>query len=101
MTGQAEHDDLTGISTQFDVPIRKIEEMLPVIVDSTPEGHLDKGSPLGTLRLAHQTEAGFRRRAIGFPGITWNARANDVFPSRGPSTIPRDDVIRGDLLRTR
>ena len=91
-------EPLAGLFPKFHVPIGEIEEMLPAIVILRAEIHLDEWPPFRPLRLADQVHARFDRSAIRLPGITPDARAHDIFPSRRPPAIPRHYVIEVQIL---
>ena len=54
---------------------------------------MQEGPPLRTLRLSNQRHVRFLRQPVALAGITWNARANDIFPRRGAATIAWNHVI--------
>jgi hypothetical protein len=80
--------------TQFDVPVRKINEVLPEIVLRCGKRNLHKRAPLWSLRFADQAQVRFTRDTIALSGITGYARANDVFPGCHASAVARHDVVQ-------
>ena len=82
-----------NVFAEFDVPVGEVEEVFPGIVVAHAQVYLHEGAPLGTFRFADQVQAGFLRGAVGFPGVTLDAGANDVFPRGRAAAVARDDVI--------
>ena len=78
---------------QFNVPVRKIDKMLPEIVLRRGKSDLDKRAPFGPLRFADQAHVGFSRKPVALPCITGDTRADHVFPGRHPAAIARHHVI--------
>jgi hypothetical protein len=72
--------------------------MLPAIVLVQAEANLDKWPPLRPLGLANQMKPGFLRRPISFERIAIDARANNIFPGRWPTPVPRDNVVQIQIL---
>ena len=62
------------------------------------EGNVQKRPPLRPLRFANQRHLRFLREAVAFAGVTRNARANDVFPGRRSTAIPRHHVIKIQII---
>lgn len=90
-----EHTSLSrDVFAEFDVPVGEIEEVLPGVVVAHAQIYLHEGAPLGTFRFADQMQTGFLRGAVGFPGITLDTGANNVFPCGGAAAVARDDVIQ-------
>ena len=79
---------------QLDVPVSKIDEMLPEIVLRSGERDLHERPPLRPLRFANQTHVRFTRDTIALSGITGYARANHVLPNRRASAVARHNVIQ-------
>ena len=79
---------------QLDVPVRKINEVLPEIVLGRSKGDLDKRPPLRSLRFADQAHVRFAWKPVALARIARDAGANHVFPGRGPATVARHDVIQ-------
>jgi hypothetical protein len=82
---------------QLDVPIRKINEVLPKVVLRSRESDLHKRPPLGSLRFSDQAHVRFSRKPVPFARIAVDAGANHVFPSCGPAAVARNDVIEIEL----
>src|SRR5437899_8668710 len=78
---------------QLNIPIRQIDEVFPEVVRRRGKRDLDKRAPLGPFRFADQAHVRFTRKHIAFALITLDARANDVFPCRGPSPVAWHDMI--------
>jgi hypothetical protein len=85
---------LWRILTQLDIPIRKVNEVLPTIVPLQAEVDLHERTPFGPFGFADEMHSGFLRRAVGLPRVTLDAGADDVFPSRRTAAVARDDVIQ-------
>jgi hypothetical protein len=68
--------------------------MLPAIVLMTREADVYERPPFWALRLANKLKTGLVRESVALPGITGNARTNDVFPSRLTSAISWKDMIK-------
>ena len=68
--------------------------MFPEVVLGSRKSDLNKRAPLRPLRLADKAHVRFTRKAVALARIAGDARANHVFPSRGPAPVPRHDVIQ-------
>jgi len=55
-------------------------------------------TPLRSLRLPNQTHVRFLRKPVAFACVTPNARANYIFPCRGPASIARHNMIEIQLI---
>jgi len=89
---------LFHILTQFNVPIGKVNEMLPTVVPVQAEVDLHKRTPFRALGLADEVHAGFLRLAVGFLRIAFDAGTNNVFPCRRPAAVARNDVVQVQIL---
>jgi hypothetical protein len=67
--------------------------MLPIVVVVDPEIDLEKRTPLRPLRLADEVQSRFVRSAIGFPGITFDAGANNIFPGCRAAPVTWNDMV--------
>src|SRR5688572_33255910 len=85
------------VFAEFDVPVGEIEEVFPGVVVAHAQIYLHERAPLGTFGFADEMESGFGRSAVGFPGVTLDAGANDVFPSGRAAAIARDDVVEVEV----
>jgi len=54
--------------------------------------------PFRPLRFPNQRHLRLLREAVTFAGVTRNARANHIFPSRGPAAIPRYHMIKIQIV---
>jgi len=79
---------------QFNVPVRKIDKVLPEVMLRRSKSDLDKRAPFWPLRFPDQAHVHFTRKPVALLCITCDARTNHVFPSCRPSAIARDDVIQ-------
>lgn len=68
--------------------------MFPAIVIMHTEIDLDERAPFRSFRFADQMHARFLWSAIGFPCITLDAGADNVFPRGGAISVPRNNVIQ-------
>ena len=84
--------------TEFDIPIRDVEEVPPGIMNLCTERDLHERTPLRTLRLTDQAHSSFQRRPVGLPRVTRNAGTHDVFPGGPDRPIPRDHVVEVQVL---
>src|SRR6185369_10859809 len=82
----------------FDVPVGKINEVLPTIVLMQAEVDLNKWTPLRPLRFANKMHPSLLRRAIGFERIALDARADNIFPRRRPAAVARNHVIEIQII---
>ncbi len=78
---------------QLDVPVSKIDKVLPKIVLRRGKGNLDERPPFWPFGFADQAHVRFARKPIAFACIAGDARTNHVFPRCSPSPIARHDVI--------
>jgi len=62
------------------------------------KGDVQERAPLRALWFANKTHARFLRQPVAFARVTWNARANDVFPRRCPAAIARHDMIEIQIV---
>jgi hypothetical protein len=83
-----------SLIAQLDVPVRKINEVLPEIVLWSSKRNLDEWPPLWPLRFADQAHVRFTRKPVPFARIARDAGANHVFPGRRPAPIARHDMIQ-------
>ena len=82
------------VFAQFDVPVGKVNEMFQLsCAFAGCRADLDERTPFRTLGFADEVHPGFLRRAVGLVRVASNAGANDVFPSRRPAAVARDDVV--------
>ncbi len=72
--------------------------MLPTVVACQAQVDLDEGTPLWPFRFADQMHPRLRRSTIGLVGIAGDTRTNNVLPRRGPSPVPRNDVVQVEVL---
>src|SRR5207247_5000278 len=79
---------------QLDIPVREIDEVLPKIMLGRNKGNLHEWPPLWSLRFADQAHVRFTREPVAFARIAGDARADHVFPSRGPAPVTRHDMIQ-------
>ncbi len=79
---------------QLDVPVGKIDKVLPEVVLRCGKGNLDKRAPLWPFWFANEAHMRFPREPIALARIAGDARANDVFPTRVPAAISRNHVIK-------
>ena len=82
---------------QLNVPVRKINEVLPEIVLGRSKRDLHKWPPLWPLRFADQAHVRFSRKPVAFTRVARNTRANHVFPSRRPAPVARHDMVQIEL----
>jgi hypothetical protein len=90
--------ELTGVFTEFHVPIGEIHEVFPTVVLLQAQADLHEGTPFWPLRFADKLQPGFVRTAVGFVRIALDAGADNIFPSGGPAAIARDDVIEVQIF---
>jgi hypothetical protein len=81
------------VFAEFDVPVGKVDEVLPTVVAVQGEIDLHKRAPFGALGLAYEMHAGFVGGPVGFVSVAANTRADDVFPSGGAAPVTRDNVV--------
>ena len=91
---QTPYNSQQRLIAQLDVPVRKINEVLPEIVLGRSKGDLDKRPPLWPLRFSDQAHMRFTRKPVAFPCIARDAGANHVFPSRRSAPVARHYVIQ-------
>ena len=89
---------LRRIFAQLDVPVGEVNEVFPTVVLLQAEADLHERAPFRALGFAHEIHAGLVRRAVGLARVALDARAHDVFPSRRPAAIARDDVVQVQIL---
>ena len=82
---------------QLNVPVGKINEVLPEIVLRRSKRDLHKWPPLWPLRFADQAHVRFSRKTVAFTRVARNTRANHVFPSRRPAPVARHDMVQIEL----
>lgn len=70
----------SSLISQLNVPIGKVNEMLPRVVPHLAKLEVKHGAPLGTFRLVKQFHSRLGRGAVSFAAIAGNARTNNVFP---------------------
>ncbi len=85
-------------SPQFDVPVSQINEVFPAIVLAQAEADLHEWPPFWPLGLSDQIHPRLVRCAVRLGGVALDAGADDVLPSRGPSPVPGDDVVKIQIL---
>ena len=83
---------------QFDIPVSEIDKMLPEVVLRRRERNLDERPPFWTFGFADQAHVRFARQTVALARIAGDARAHDVFPSRGPTLIAWHDVIQIEFV---
>lgn len=71
--------------------------MLPAFVMPMRKADVDEGPPLRTLGLANELHAGLVRQAVALAGVAGDARAHDVFPSRLPAPVARQDMVEVEI----
>ena len=79
---------------QLNVPVGKINEVLPEIVLRRSKRDLNKRTPFWPLRFADQAHVRFSRKTVAFTRVARNTRANHVFPSRRPAPVARHDMVQ-------
>jgi hypothetical protein len=86
------------ILSEFDVPIREVEEVFPTVVVGETEVDLDEGAPLGSFGFANELEAGLVRGAVGLVGVAGDAGADDVLPGSRAAAVAGDDVVEVEVF---
>ena len=67
--------------------------MFPAVVLVQAEIDLHEWTPLRTLGFANEVQAGFLRRSVGLEGITLDAGADDILPTRRSAAVTRNYVV--------
>ena len=62
------------------------------------ERDIYKRSPLRALRLSGECHVSLVGKAIALAGVTWDARANDIFPGCLTAPVARHDVVEVERL---
>jgi len=71
--------------------------MPPTFVLRRRKRDVHKRAPLWPLRFPNQVHVRFLRKPVAFACVTSDARANDIFPCRHPTSIARHDVVQIQL----
>src|SRR5881227_3593511 len=83
--------------TQFNVPVREIDEMLPEVVLRRGKSDLDERPPFWPFGSTDQAHVRFTRQPIAFARVARNARANHILPRCCSTAVARHDVIEIEL----
>ena len=62
------------------------------------KGDVQERAPLRALWFANESHARFLGQPVAFARVTWNARANHVFPRRCPAAIARHHMIEIQIV---
>ncbi len=84
----------TPKSLQFYGPIRVIQELLPTLVASVPQVHMDHRISIGLARESDELHVGLPGGSAAFSRITWQAGAHQVFPCGLTALAARQDMIQ-------
>ena len=71
--------------------------MSPALMELTIKSNMDERPPFRADGLANQLHACSMREPIAFSGVTRDARANNVFPSRSAALVPWDHMIEIEI----
>ena len=72
--------------------------MPPTFVLRRRKRDVHKRAPLWPLWFPNQVHVRFLRKPVAFACVTRDARANDIFPCRHPTSVARDNMIEIQLV---
>src|SRR5260221_1640611 len=72
--------------------------MLPAVMLRQREMDLHEWPPLRTFWLPNKVHTGFLWGVVCLAGVTLDARTHNVLPGRRTATVPRHNVIQGQIL---
>jgi len=79
---------------QLDVPVSEIDKVSPAFVLRRRKCNVYKRPPLWPFRLPNQCHVHFLGEPVAFARVTFDARANHVFPTSRSAAVARDDVVK-------
>ena len=79
--------------SQFDRPIRVVEELLPAMIPLMAQVHMNGRITFWFYRLFYKSHTRLSRHFAAFFCIAASTGTDDVFPCRGSSAAFRDYVV--------
>src|SRR5262245_38727301 len=86
------------LATQFNVPVREINEMLPGVLRGQADLHMHEGPPPWPSWPADESQARLVRSAIGLARVASDTRTHNVLPGSRPTAVAGDHVVKVQVL---
>src|SRR5438046_9073235 len=86
--------------TQFNVPVRKIDEVLPEIVLWRGKSDVDERAPFWPFGSTDQAHVRFTREPVAFAGVARDAGTNHVIPRSCPCAVARHAMAEAEFTAT-
>lgn len=78
---------------ELHVPIGKVDEMTPTVIDAAGERDVYKGAPFGALRLFKKLHPRFMWKSVALAGVAWDAGTHNVFPCSLTTAVTRKHMV--------